>query len=375
MSRNDPFFEIIPHAIGRLVSLFLEGGPEELQNITAHLCRPAPLLKGFTIRGIIKRHNHVLSPALFGGDLSSLRTLCLLFVRTGLPWRNMVNLTSFTLGRMPPGGISVRQLLDFFESAPHLRDIDLHFATPTPGAQDGRLVTLTCLEEVEITDCGPSSALLDHLLIPVGAILTTKADFIDSLIGNLLPRSLDNLRNFSNFTKIQLSVGGSNPYMEFSGPNGRVSMTLTNTSFDKTRLLLESLAQLDTSETERLVIEEGEPRSIGDPFHQALPPMTDLRSLTLSRCASPHIFIQALQPDVSSSEVVVCPKLEELIVVLWAGETFDTKSVINMAAVRASRGKELRTVRIVDRWGKLDQKVILELKKHIFHVEHVPVLV
>ena len=34
-------------------------------------------------------------------------------------------------------------------------------------------------------------------------------------------------------------------------------------------------------------------------------------------------------------------------------------------------GKKLRTIRIVDRWGELDQKDILELKKHIFHVEYV----
>ena len=228
----------------------------------------------------------------------------------------MVNLTSFMLGRMPPGQISVRQLLDFFENTPHLRNIDLYSATATPGAQDGHLVTLTCLEKVKITDYGPSSVLLDHLLIPVGAVLTTKADFIDFLIGILLPRPLDNLQNFSNFTKIQFSAGGSNSHMEFSGPNGRVSMTLTNIRFDQTCLVLESLAQLDISKTERLVIEESKSRSIGDPFRQAPPPMTDLRSLTLSKCTSPHIFIQALQPDVSSSEAVVRPKLEELIVML-----------------------------------------------------------
>ena len=65
--------------------------------------------------------------------------------------------------------------------------------------------------------------------------------------------------------------------------------------------------------------------------------------------------------------------MEELIVVLRShGNTFDIKSIISVAAVRASRGKKLRTVRIVDGWGELDQKGMLELKKPIFHVEYVP---
>jgi hypothetical protein len=194
------------------------------------------------------------------------------------------------------------------------------------------------------------------------------------LVGALLPRSLDNLRNFSNFSTIRLSVGGSDSRMEFSGPNGRVCMVLTNSRADGTYLMLGSLAQLDTSKTEQLVIEEG--RSLSkSPLHRALLPMRDLRTLTLSECEKPHIFMQALEPGMSSSEAVVCPKLEELILVPCScGEPFYIKSVITMVAARALRGKKLGTVRIVDRRGGLDPDVMLELKKHICHVEHVPEL-
>ena len=368
----DPFFGIIPHVSGRLMSLFIEGAPDNIQHIASHLYHPAPLLEGFTIRsngGPAPRPNQVLSPALFGGDLSSLRKLYLEGVRTELPWRNMANLASFVLGRTSPGEISVNQLLDFFESAPHLRHINLYSATPSPAAQHGRLVTLACLERMEITDCRPVSLLLDHLSIPVGASLTTRGDLISSLIGDLLPRSLENLRNFSNFTTIQLSVVEPNPRMKFSGPNGRVNIIFTNPGFDGTHLALGSLAQLDTSNTENLVIEEGKPRSSRGPLYQALLPMTDLRTLTLSGCRSPHIFAQALQPGMNSSEVVVCPKLEELILESPDG-VFDIKSVIKMAAARALRGKKLRMVRLIDKQGEPDPEVMLELKKHVSHVEH-----
>jgi len=370
---HDPFFEIISRATGRLVSLFIEGTPENLQDITSHLRRPAPLLEGLTVCNIGKPvpfRSKVLPPALFNGDLSSLRKLYLQGVRTELPWRNMVNLTSFVLGRVSQDEISVNQLLSFFESAPHLCDIDLYSVTPFPTAQHSRLVKLARLKRLKIADCGPPYLLLGHLSIPVGAILTTRGRLVRSLIGDLLPRSLDNLRNFSDFTRIQLSVDGPNPRMEFSGPNGRVNMILTNTIINWTHLVLESLAQLDTSKTEYLVIKEGKPQPSRDLLYRALLPMTDLRTLKLSRCRSPHIFTQALQPSMNSSEVMVCPKLEELILESPDG-AFDVKSVIKMVAARAWKGRKLGTIRIVDGRGGPDPGVMSELKKHVSHVDYI----
>ena len=86
----------------------------------------------------------------------------------------MVNLTSFTLGYMLPGEVSAKNLLDFFESAPRLRTINLLSATPTSSARNGRLVSLAYLERMVIIRGGSSSFLLSHLLIPVGAKLATK---------------------------------------------------------------------------------------------------------------------------------------------------------------------------------------------------------
>ena len=62
----------------------------------------------------------------------------------------MTNLTSFIPDNMPLGGVSVGQFLDLFESAPRLREIQLISATPTSGAQDGRLVSLACLTELSL---------------------------------------------------------------------------------------------------------------------------------------------------------------------------------------------------------------------------------
>ena len=372
---HDPLLQVIPHATGRLKSLSVEGAPWNIQDITAHLSRPAPLLEFLSIDGgcgFEPEHNPVLETTLFNGDLSSLHEFHLECVRTELPWRNMVNLTSFMLCHMlPPADVSVERLLDFFGSAPRLRKIELYFATPTPGAQNNRLVSLACLKWMAITGNQPSSLLLDHLLIPVGAKLRTEMGFSGSLIEDHLPRSLDNLRNLSNFTKINLDVGEYRSLMRFTGPNGRVLMVPTTLpGVDLTCPVLESLARFDTSKTERLEILCSNPRSRDLPL-QALLPMENLHTFTLSQCKNPYAFIRALHPN--SSDVVVCPKLEELVLDVRCDgcEDFDVESVIAMVAARATRGRKLKSVRIAD-WGILTPIEEWKFGKYTSRVEYGP---
>jgi len=369
-------FKIIPQVIGQLKSLSINGTPEGLQDIIAHLTGPAPLLEHMRVCGDTLRVSDrylVFTSSLFNGDLSSLRKLSLDCVHTELPWKNMVNLTSFALVNTPPDEISVTQLLDFFENAPHLREVDLHFATPTPGAQSRQLVSLTCLKRMKISNSGPPSVLLDHLLIPVGAELVLKADLLNSLVGNLLPRSLDNLDNLSNFTAIKLSIDESCACMTFSGPNGQVIVIPTIPQGDKTRLAFRSLAQLDISRTERFRIRNG--RSLPrDVFYRALLPLKKLRALVLYRCYNPHIFIYTLYPSKSSPEAVVCPKLEEVVLCDSHRVGFDVRNIIKMVKARASRGKKLKTIRIIDGWYKPDPEDMLELRRHVGHAEYSPLV-
>jgi len=94
--------------------------------------------------------------------------------------------------------------------------------------------------------------------------------------------------------------------------------------------------------------------------------MNDLLTLTLSLCTSPHIFIHALDPGMSPSGVLVCPKLEEIVIEHWGA--FDVESVLGMAAARVSRGAKLRLIKIVSRGGFAEVDVS-ELTKHVSHVE------
>ena len=375
----DLFFWILPHTIGRLKSLSINGNPSNIRDITARLSFPAPLLEDLSICGgsdFFPLRNPTLTSTLFNGDLSSLRTLYLQCVRTELPWRNMDNLTSFTLCDTSPGNITVMHLLDFFENAPRLckirlYTIRLHTVTPASDAQNGRLVSLTRLKRMCIIDSGPSSLLLDHLLIPVGASLTTQVVLRGPLIEDHLPRSLDNLRNLSGFTKIRLFTVGWPPRVELSGPNGQVTMAPISQT-DTSCMVLESLVQFGVSKVRRLEINYDETLS-RDLVYRMLLATEDLCTLVLSHCYNPHGFIAALCPNINSPEVVACPKLEELILTFSInGGTFNLKDVIGMGAARALGGSRLRTVRIVDGQDALDPGDVLELKKHVMHVEYGP---
>ena len=372
LSLHDPFLQVIPHAIRRLKYLSLEATPENLQEIIPHLSHPAPLLEQLLIGGGSEpQHNTMLTTTLFNGNLTSLHCLHIQSIRTQLPWRNMLNLTSFALFYPSPEEPSITQLLDFFESTPRLLDIRLHLTTSTLGAKNDRLVSLPCLKSMVIIGETPPSTLLNHLLIPAGAKLTTRATFRDSMIEDHLPSSLDNLKNLSNFTRIRLCIGGPSPYMRFIGPNGRVSIIPIVPPADTICLAVDSLGQFNTSETERLDIDYCYLSSTELPY-RALLPMKNLRTLTLSRFIHQCALV-ALHPDLYSSKDAVCPKLEELVLVLGPdGEGFDIKGVIEIAAARASRGAKLSTVRIIVGRGKLDPRGVLELRKHVSHVEHGP---
>jgi len=70
--------------------------------------------------------------------------------------------------------------------------------------------------------------------------------------------------------------------------------------------------------------------------------MKDLRTLEPHQCEDPHIFVRALHPSMSPLGVVVCPQLEELVIV--HGGIFDIKDVVGTVAARASGGAKLKTV-------------------------------
>jgi hypothetical protein len=340
--------------------------PENLQDIIAQLSHPAPLLEDLMISGgsSDQELNPTLATTLFDGDLSSLHRLQLQSVCSQLPWRNMANLTSLSLGYILRPKLSIGQFLDFFEGAPRLLEVDLTFATPVYGAQNGRLVSLAHLRRLRIYESRPPSLLLDHLLIPAGVKMTTELDSPDLQIEDHLPSSLDNLRNLSNFTKICLHSRNHFASTQFTGPNGRVSMT--SISFHPTTCSApRSLALLDTSKTKRLEIINSDPLS--EDLHRALLSMNNLRTLTLSLCKNLPSFILVLGPDPNSMNPIACPILEALV--FRTEERFEIERMVEVASARALGGVPFKSVRIINRGELVLREGVMELLKHVSHVE------
>jgi len=366
---HDPFLQIVPHAIDRVRHLFIGTTPDHLQEIIDHLSNPAPLLQDLSVFGSSDDPfvNPMLATTLFGGDLSPLRELCLHSLQTTLPWRNMVNLTTFTLGYVLEPRVTIGQLLDFFESAPSLLDIDLTFSTPAFGAQIGRLVSLAHLRKLNICGLHPPALLFEHLLIPVGVKMSIELDLDGPRIEDYLPKSLDNLKNNSNITKIHIHFGGHFTSMELTGPSGHVSMTSSEPGAATTRSVAQSLVVLDTSKIKWLEILRSEPLSEG--FHRALTSMKNLQTLTLSLCKDLRQFILALAPVPDSADPIVCPSLE--VLVFRTEERFDVETMVEVAAARASAGSPLKSIRIIN-WGELvPQEGVMELLKHVSRVKSI----
>ena len=363
---HDPFLQIVPHAVGRFKCLFISTTPDHLQDITDYLSHPAPLLEDLTILAAAEDPSltTTFATTLFDGDLSSLHDLCLYSVHTELPWRNMVNLTRFALGYLRQPGVTIGQLLDFFESAPHLLDVQLAFANPI-GVQKGRLVSLAHLRKLLICGSNPSSSLLDHLLIPVGARMTTDLESPGPQIEEHLPRSLDNLKNLSGFTKICLHFDRRFTSVTFNGPNGQVCMSSMFPDPDTTRLVPRSLALLDTSKTERLEIIRGDP--LVQDLHQAFLPLTNLRTLALYLCKNLHSLILALFPNPNSTNSIPCPKLERLV--FRTERRFDIEVMGAVAEARGLLGAPLRSVKIISHGELVSTEGVIKLQEYVLHVE------
>ena len=352
---NDALLLTLPH-IGRLEALTLVGfsGNLDILKLTEHFGSRAPILGKLDICIF---DDTPVEITVFDGDLSPLRKLRLEGVLTNLPWRNLTNLTTFDFCRVSGDDISTIQLLDFFEHAPLLREIKLTNSLPNSSNAAERVVSLPHLRSLRIHAQPAHSILLNHLNIPIGASMALEFKFggEKSPIPDYLPRSLDNLGNIHPITSISLSfkVGVT---MLLKGPNGYLHML----GFRSDTLLaapafgqraLQSLNEFPISTTKTLTIGQynysTNPRAGESGACQTLLLMNNLRSLTLDDFIN-HPFIFALNPSRNTSNTVVCPKLEKLV--LWIRGRWDDSCIdelVEMAEERASMCAKLSTILIV----------------------------
>ena len=214
----------VPH-IRRLKTLSVHGNPANLLPILVeHFSCPLPLLDGLHIHFPCSRA-HTLPEELLNGNFSSLRELVLDQVITPLPWRNLSNLTTFMLRDVPEDKILLTQLLDFFESAPYLRHIQLHYSLPSSSnAPTKRVVPLPHLRGLSIKVDQPHSILLNHLSIPAGASLRLEFMFYgeNPPISSYLPKSPGSLPNLSHITAVNLCFGSERRFIRLNGPSGEL---------------------------------------------------------------------------------------------------------------------------------------------------------
>jgi len=381
LRREEALVLAIPH-IARLGVLSVNGNPSQVfPALVKHFSSPVPSLR---ILNINIAHNPppLLPENLFNGHLSSLRELSLGGVITGLPWRGMLNLTTFNFRRVPGDSILMTQLLDFLESAPHLRYVKLHNSIPNPhGPLAEKVVSLPRLKELSIITEQPRSVLLGHISIPVDALLRLEFIFsgLESPIPSYLPNPTSNLRNLSHTTAMNLCFGSGQRSLRLNGPSGELYMLGNwkrggSKPYSGTGRFLYSLDRFDVSKTRWLAITSCDyrPGSLLPMemwcLYKVLRPMEDLRTLTLARCNNLN-FISILNPDKTPSNIVVCPKLGEIVLYIERLGQLHIEELLSMTEERASRGVKLPAITIVSAGALAPTKEVFQLRKHVSRVE------
>jgi hypothetical protein len=370
---HNAFYLAILH-LHRLKSLLVITSERE-DTVLEYFHYHAPLLEELDI-DIRDPNRPAFDNKLFNGDLSSLRKLSLSGVMTDLPWRNLANLRAVSLGFYAPN-IGITQFLDFFESAPLLRTVEI--CDSIPGLSDAspkRMVALPHLTTLRINADRTHATLLDHLSIPAGASLLQEFDYRgeESPLLDYLPKKLANLGNLSHITSIYLCLDFASKILRMSGPSGELRMIahckcLGSVSYNVDHRILRDLGLHDLSTTQRLSFSKYKHLDSTEEVFQILSLAKNRRTLVLAECNNlPFLF--ALDPRVDSYEPLLCPNLEELVLYIEPSDQSDMEQLINMAENRAARGVKLPSVTIVGLDElELDGEVLL-LKGFVPHVEY-----
>jgi len=379
---NDALLQVVPH-INRVKSLTVTGLMEDvLPDITTHFSCPVPLLENLSI--VIRcLYAPVLDPALFNGDLSSLRTLELEGV-AGLPWNNLPNITSLSLDRIPEAGISVTTLLNFFESAPLLRKISLICSMPNScDTPLERVISIPRLEEFVVGGPLPYSTLLDHISIRPNALMRMVFNLTsDRLpIQEHHPKSLANFRHISHITQISVGLRGKSKFIQLYGPSGRHCINAKwvgehgydNCPVTVNARMLQSVIMFDTSKVQRLAVTlyavSPQMNTGESPPYQVLCRMDNLRTLTLTECHN-LLFFAALNPERAPRGVILCPWLTDITLHIHLEKRFCLVELWEMARARDSRGVKLESVMVVCTQQLVQPKEVFKLRHYVSLVQY-----
>ena len=374
----DKAFSLLTPHFHRLRSLFFDAYDHPL-NLLKRFIDHATLLEKLEINCV---SDVEFNGALFSGDLSSLRELHLWrLVVPHFPWKNMANLQVVNLS-YDFHSFGTAQMLDFFESAPLLHTVLLWY--PMPDSSDApteRTVSLPRLKIFAINEVPTHSVLLHHLQIPFKTSLTSSFRLNNSPFPAYLPVGFPNLGNMSQITTINLHFeSNEEKHVRLSGPSGSLFIHISLSHGQSVgasmadRRIFRSLDPV-ISTIRRLMVSKYRYKYRGRagiekcPIFKTLSLMDELRTLILVDCKDQR-FIQALDPQKHPSDLVLCPKMEELVLFIGSQGHFCAGRFARVMKNRAWRGARLASITVVDLGNVAREEEVLKLREHVTNVEY-----
>ena len=240
-------------------------------------------------------------------------------------------------------------------------------------------MSLPSLKTLAITARPAHSTLLNHLSIPSGASLVLEFEFSGDTFPILdhLPRPSENIKILSHVTAINLLFEATWKCLRLGGPNGEIYVMAYHRSYRYDPLyavdcqILRSLDQSIPSTTKRLAISKLKLPSLpvnNSQVFQTLSSMSELRSLTLTECHNLPL-IRALNPNENASNIVICPKLKDLVFYIRERDWLLITEVLNMTKKRASRDVKLSSIVFVGLGGLVLEEE-LKLREYVGRVDY-----
>ena len=199
-----------------------------------------------------------------------------------------------------------------------------------------------------------------------------------SPILDYLPKPSENVKSLSRIITINCLFGIGEKCLRLNGPDGETYVFSRRTSYVNSPLyavdgqILRSLDQSILSTTKRLTISRLKRpllRFTKSQTFQTLSSVNSFHTLVLTRCYNLP-FILPLNPNKNPSNLVVCPKLKDLVLCIQERNWFYLMDMLSMAEGRALRDTKLSSITIVG-FGKLVLgKNAFKLREHVGRVDY-----
>lgn len=383
---HDLFTTIQPHASRiRDLTVIIEF-PSWKISIRSFVDLPAPILQSLKLQ--VSTRSPPYFPLLFRDHTPSLKHLTIEGYSLPPPANHFVNLVRLDLRNDVHRLVPMSRFLDALESNPGLLHLTVSFAGPKSDDIDptwNRVVRLDSVQLVDLHECF-AKLLLGHLMLSSGTelVIYNSSRLLpqrggSTVVEDMLPESLTNLRNLQNLDVLGIARRGRYDWEIAGGRKGhgaKTSVSITHDADGRTSstgppsffpLLVVEVHELWLKKVTIEYFDFDAAEFVVD-LRRTFSALPALQTLVLLQCRADCIF-QALQPN---EDHIPCSSLTALVIYdPFEIDDFGDAELIDLACARKQYGAPLKRISLGFRPGTVSLGDQVErLKEYVEVVDY-----